>query len=187
MKIRLAAPLQCDSIVDGEGLRTVLWTQGCIHNCFGCHNPGTHSFTGGYLEDVEEVKEEISKLHNQDGITLSGGDPFCQVESCLEIAKYCQSIGLNVWCYTGYTYEELMELMKKNSKVLEFLKNIDVLVDGRFVLEKKSYDVQFRGSTNQRIIDVPKSLKLKKAVTIKKYDVQQPSTIVHHENIGIFV
>jgi anaerobic ribonucleoside-triphosphate reductase activating protein len=167
MKIRLAAPLQCDSIGDGEGLRMVLWTQGCIHNCFGCHNPGTHSFTAGYLEDIEKVKAEISKFYHQDGITLSGGDPFCQAAPCLEIARYCQSINLNVWCYTGYTYEELMELSKKNPLIIEFLKNIDVLVDGRFVLAERSYEAKFRGSKNQRVIDVKKSLRQNRVITIK--------------------
>ncbi len=187
MKIRLAAPLQCDSIVDGEGLRAVLWTQGCIHNCFGCHNPGTHSFTEGYLEDIEEVKKDISKLHNQDGITLSGGDPLCQVNACLEIAKYSQSLGLNVWCYTGYTYEELIELTKKNPNIMEFLKNVDVLIDGKFVLELRSFDAKFRGSTNQRVIDVQKSLKSNRVVTIKKYDIQKPVEAVCHESLGVFV
>ena len=81
MKIRLARDLQPDSIVDGEGIRTVIWTQGCIHNCFGCHNPETHSFTDGKLVDVEEVKKIISSIDNQTGITLSGGDPMCQVEA----------------------------------------------------------------------------------------------------------
>ena len=100
MKIRLAHPLQSDSIVDGEGLRTVVWTQGCSHNCPGCHNQKTHSFTGGFLKEIEELKEEISNLKNQDGITLSGGDPMFQIDACLEIAEFCQSQNLNVWCYT---------------------------------------------------------------------------------------
>ena len=168
MKIRLATGLQTDSIVDGEGLRTVIWTQGCLHNCYGCHNPETHSFTEGKLVDVEVIKEELSNLKLQDGVTFSGGDPMCQVDACLELARHCQSIGLNVWMYTGYTLEELLVKDKKN--INELLTYIDVLIDGKFEIDKKSYDVMYRGSTNQRIIDVKASLKENKVVTIDKYD-----------------
>lgn len=170
MKIRLAGDLQSDSIVDGEGLRTVIWTQGCSHNCLGCHNPNTHDFKGGFEIDVDELKTKIKNLKYQDGITLSGGDPFFQVPACLEIAKYCHTLNLNVWCYTGYTFEQLLCIAKKNSKVIDFLKQIDVLIDGRFELAKKSLNVKFRGSTNQRIIDVKKSLELGYACVITKYD-----------------
>ena len=91
MKIRLADDkLLTDSIVDGEGLRAVIWTQGCSHNCEGCHNPETHDFNKGVLKDVEEIKSLIKELTLQDGITLSGGDPFFQPEACTEIAKYAQ-------------------------------------------------------------------------------------------------
>lgn len=170
MKIRLAGALQQDSIVDGEGLRTVIWTQGCSHNCLGCHNPGTHDFNGGVEIDIEDLKEELSKLKHQDGVTLSGGDPFFQVPACLEIAKYCHSLGLNVWCYTGYTFEQLMLISKSNPKVLDFLKEIDVLIDGKFILAEKSLNVKYRGSKNQRILDVKESLKLGKACSITKFD-----------------
>lgn len=173
MKIRLANPIQSDSIVDGEGLRTVIWTQGCSHNCPGCHNQRTHSFTGGFLKEIDELKEEIRNLKNQDGITLSGGDPMFQIDACLEIAEFCQSQNLNVWCYTGFTFEQLLVLAANNPNLLKLLKNIDVLVDGRFKLEEKSFDVQFRGSKNQRIIDVQKSLKENKAIEIPKYKVKE--------------
>ena len=154
MKIRLATPeIQKDSIVDGEGIRSVIWTQGCIHNCPGCHNPFTHSFDEGYLLDVEEVKEKIKELESQDGVTFSGGDPMEQPEACAELASYIKELGLNVWCYTGYTFEELLEKMKTNKAIKEFLKYVDVLVDGRF-----------------RIIDVKKSLKNKKAILVEKYE-----------------
>lgn len=174
MKIRLAAELQPDSIVDGEGIRTVIWTQGCSHNCEGCHNPITHDFNGGFLKDLDELKKEISSLEMQDGITLSGGDPFFQVDAVYEIAKYCQEIGLNVWCYTGFTFEHLLEMSLKNPKILSLLSKIDVLVDGKFVLSLKSYDCLFRGSTNQRLIDVKESLKCNKVVPYnekKKSDI----------------
>ena len=158
MKIRLAADLQKDSIVDGPGIRTVIWTQGCPHNCFGCHNPSTHSFSDGALVDLDLIKSEIDDLVFQDGITFSGGDPMCQAEACYEIAKYARDLGLNIWCYTGYTYEQLIELGKKKKGIMDFLSCIDVLVDGKFMMEFKSLDCKYRGSTNQRLIDVKKSL-----------------------------
>ena len=116
MKIRLASTLQSDSIVDGEGIRTVVWTQGCPHNCPFCHNPQTHDFKGGFLEDIDTINEELSKLKGQDGITLSGGDPMVQPLQCLEIAKEAHRLGMNVWCYSGYRFEEIME--NKNMKKL---------------------------------------------------------------------
>ena len=159
MNIRLAREIQPDSIVDGKGIRTVIWTQGCSHNCKGCHNPDTHDFNGGFLKDIDVLKEEIRSLEMQDGITLSGGDPFFQIDAIYEIAKFCNEINLNVWCYTGFTFEELLKMSNKNPKIISLLSKIDVLVDGKFVEAKKSYDCKFRGSTNQRLIDVSKSLK----------------------------
>lgn len=170
MKIRLAGNLQSDSIVDGEGLRTVIWTQGCSHNCYDCHNKETHDFNGGFEVEIEDLKKEIRQLKYQDGVTLSGGDPFFQIPACLEIAKFCHSLNLNVWCYTGYTFEQLMIISRSNPKVLDFLNEIDVLIDGKFILEEKSFNVKFRGSKNQRILDVKESLKNNKACSIKKYD-----------------
>ena len=169
MNIKLAAYLQSDSIVDGEGIRTVIWTQGCPHHCLGCHNPETWNPNDGELVDVNLVCDIIDTLEGQDGITFSGGDPFMQPKECAYIAKYARSKGYNIWSYTGYTFEELMELSKENKDILEFLKQLDVLVDGRFILGKKSFSCIFRGSTNQRIIDVPKSLKAKKVVLVDKY------------------
>lgn len=173
MKIRLAADLQSDSIVDGEGIRTVIWTQGCPHNCFGCHNACTHDFNGGELIDLDYIKEEISNLKLQDGLTFSGGDPMCQPEACSELAKYAKRLNMNIWCYTGYTYEQLITLSKSNKYIMEFLKNIDVLVDGKFVLELKSDDALFRGSTNQRIIDVKKSLEEQRVCLVEKYIIKE--------------
>ncbi len=170
MKIRLAGQIQQDSIVDGEGLRTVIWTQGCSHNCPGCHNPETHDFKGGFEVSIDDVKQKLKNLKYQDGITLSGGDPFFQAKACLEIAKYSHNLNLNVWCYTGFTFEQLMKLSKLKPIILDFLKQIDVLIDGRFILSEKSLNVKFRGSKNQRIIDVKKSLKLGYACCIDKYD-----------------
>ena len=160
MKIRLAADIQTDSIVDGEGIRTVIWTQGCMHNCRGCHNPETHSFEKGFLVDTEDLKKQILLVKNQDGVTLSGGDPMFQPEASAEIAKFCQENGLNVWCYTGFTVEELLKTSETNPNLKALLENIDVLVDGKFKQEEKSLNLYFKGSKNQRILDVKKSLKL---------------------------
>lgn len=155
MKVRLAADLQPDSILDGPGIRTVVWFQGCLHNCPGCHNPETHDLNGGILYDIEEIKTKIDNLKYQNGITLTGGDPFFQPEAAIEIAKYAKSKGLNVWAYTGFLYDTLI---KCDDAKKELLENVDVLVDGRFVLKLKSLNCKFRGSTNQRLIDVKKSL-----------------------------
>ncbi len=165
MKIRLAAYLQPDSIVDGEGVRTVVWTQGCPHHCPGCHNASTWDFDGGALIEVEDVINELKKIKNQDGITLSGGDPVCQADACYEISKAAHEMGLNVWCYTGFTYEQML----LNPKMRRLLDQVDVLVDGKFLQEEKSYDIYFRGSRNQRIIDVPKSLEAEQVVFVDKY------------------
>ncbi len=165
MKIRLATYLEPDSIVDGEGIRTVVWTQGCSHNCEGCHNPSTHDFKGGFEVDTDEIINDLNKIEFQRGITFSGGDPMFQAEACNAIAVAAKAKGLNVWCYTGFTFEELLN----NLKTLEFLKNIDVLVDGKFILKQRSLNLDFRGSKNQRIIDVPKSLKENKVILAKKY------------------
>ena len=170
MKSRLAAPLQNDSVVDGFGVRTVIWTQGCAHNCPFCHNPGTHDFNGGKEFTLDEIYEELDNLPKQDGITLSGGDPLYQIDAVTEIAKYAKKKGLNIWCYTGFTFEEIMKMNEKNPKYLEFLSNIDVLVDGRFEIAKKSLNVLFRGSTNQRLIDMKKTLKYKKIVLVPETD-----------------
>ena len=157
-----------DSVVDGDGIRSVVWCQGCIHNCPGCHNPETHALDKGFLKDVSDLCDEIKSLEFQDGITLSGGDPLCQIDACLEIAKFCQGIGMNVWCYTGYTMEALLRRISKEDNLKELLLNVDVLVDSPFILELKSYDVPFRGSSNQRLIDSKESVKQNKVISYKK-------------------
>lgn len=165
MKIRLASTLQSDSIVDGEGIRTVVWTQGCPHHCPFCHNPQTHDFNGGELVEIEDIKKEMKNLKGQDGITLSGGDPMVQPLECLEIAKYAHSLGMNVWCYTGYLFEDVL----KNKKMKSLLEEVDVLVDGEFLIDEFSMDLYYRGSRNQRVIDVKKSLEEDRVVLIDKY------------------
>ena len=165
MEIRLASDLQPDSIVDGPGIRTVIWTQGCSHNCEGCQNPTTHDFQGGFSVNVEEINKELDNLLGQQGITLSGGDPMFQAGACAKIAKHAKEIGLNVWCYTGFTYEQVL----KSKEMMELLKQTDVLVDGKFDINEFSLNLDFRGSRNQRIIDVQKSLKENKVILKEEY------------------
>ena len=171
--IRLAADLQTDSIVDGPGLRAVIWTQGCSHNCPGCQNPQTHDFNGGGLVDLDLVKEAIDELEYHTGITFSGGDPMFQPDACLELAAYCKGKGYNIWVYTGFTFEELIKLSENKPVYLEFLKHIDVLVDGKFIQEEKNLNLLFRGSNNQRLIDVVKTLEKGEVVLLNEYEYNE--------------
>lgn len=150
-----------DSIVDGPGLRFVIWFQGCAHNCPGCHNPQTQSFKAGCEVDLEDIKKEIKKICDEgiyDGVTFSGGDPLYQIDALEELINYCKSLNLNTWVYTGFVYEKI------NTIMLNKLKNADILVDGPFEIQKKSFDCLYRGSTNQRIINIQKSLKENKII-----------------------
>ncbi|WP_313757340.1 anaerobic ribonucleoside-triphosphate reductase activating protein [Tissierella sp.] len=152
-KIRIAG-IEEESIVDGPGIRLVVFTQGCSHNCIGCHNPETHSFYGGKLIDIDDIVNMIIQNPLLDGITLSGGEPFEQATECSILAEKVKNMGLNVVTYTGYTFEEIL----RNDKFRELLLQTDILIDGKFDISKKSMMLQFRGSTNQRIIDVKKYL-----------------------------
>lgn len=151
--IRIAGIVN-NSIVDGSGLRYVVFVQGCKHNCPGCHNPQTHDPNGGYDYSIGDIKKYLASDHLLSGVTLSGGEPFLQAEKCAEIARYAKEIGLNVWVYSGFTYENIL----KDADKIALLQYCDVLVDGRFVLEEKDESLVFKGSRNQRIIDVQKSL-----------------------------
>lgn len=159
MKIRIFG-IANDSIVDGPGLRLTVFTQGCPHGCPGCHNPQSHDFAGGREMDTGEILKMMRENPLLDGVTLSGGEPFCQVEACLEIAKAAHAAGLNVWGYSGYTFEQL----RQKPECASLLTELDVLVDGPFVLAKRSLECPWRGSTNQRLIDVRKSLNAGEAV-----------------------
>ena len=171
--IRLAADLQTDSIVDGPGLRAVIWTQGCGHHCKGCQNPQTWDFNGGGLVPIKEVLKAIDETEYQTGLTFSGGDPMYQPEACNEIAKYARGKGMNIWVYTGYTWEEVLKLAEDKPIYMEFLKNTDVLVDGRFKLKERDLTILFRGSRNQRLIDVKKSLKKGEAVLLDEHEYNE--------------
>ena len=171
--IRLAADLQSDSIVDGPGLRAVLWTQGCGHHCEGCQNPQTWDFEGGGLIPIDVVLEAIDELECQTGLTISGGDPMYQPEACTEIAEYARKKGLNIWVYTGFTFEQILKMSEKKPIYREFLDKIDVLVDGKFILRKKNLNCLFRGSTNQRLIDVKKSLSTGTVQVLDEYEYNE--------------
>ena len=161
--MRIAGMIQ-DSIVDGPGFRFTLFTQGCPHNCEGCHNPETHDFNGGSEMSTDEIIKKLLSNPLTDGITFSGGEPFEQAGDCAVIARTARENGLNVWAYSGYTFEELLEKAEKQPGVMELLKLTDVLVDGRFILAQRSLSLKWRGSANQRILDVPRSLEAGTAV-----------------------
>ncbi len=163
MDIRIAG-LVDDSIVDGPGFRLAVFTQGCPHHCPGCHNPDTHDFSGGKAETTEHIIEMMRANPLLDGITLTGGDPFCQSAACSEIAKAARESKLSVWAYSGWTFEELLQLSEKTADIRRLLELIDVLVDGPFLLKQRTLELRFRGSKNQRLIDVPASLKTGTAV-----------------------
>lgn len=153
-----------ESIVDGPGIRFVVFTQGCVHNCIDCHNPETHSFSDGYYMGIDEIVEMVKDNPLLDGITLSGGEPFHQGRNCATLANRVKAMGLNVITYTGYTFEEIINEMEINKSWQDLLLATDILIDGKFDIEKKSFLLKFRGSENQRIIDVERSLKENKII-----------------------
>lgn len=156
MELRIASLID-DSIVDGSGLRYAIYVQGCPHRCPGCHNPQTHDFAGGQVMDTAEIWTEIRENPLLSGITFSGGEPFSQPKPLLELAKKAHDEGLSVWAYSGWTFEELLSQGDENRKAL--LRETDVLVDGAFQQDQRSLELSFRGSKNQRLIDVQTSLK----------------------------
>lgn len=152
-----------NSYVDGPGVRMAIFFQGCLRHCKGCHNPDSWPMYGGEKTDTEEIISLMKKDPLLDGITLTGGEPFLQPGAALEIARAAKALGLTVWCYTGYLFEEAAEWNDARKLLLE---TIDVLVDGAFEEDKMSLDTIWRGSTNQRLIDVKKSLEKDEAVEI---------------------
>ena len=156
-KIRLSAVIG-DSLVNGKGLRKAFFSQGCSHRCKGCFNEHTWSFDGGQICDVDQLVQDTLRESYLSGVTFTGGDPFEQPEPFGYMAEQFHKHGVNIWAYTGYTFEELLELAKKDKNIKRMLNNIDVIVDGPFQENKMSDQVLYRGSYNQRIIDVPASL-----------------------------
>ena len=162
MELRIAGTVN-DSIVDGPGIRFTIFVQGCPHNCEGCHNPQTHDFNGGTVTTTEELLEKIKGNPLLDGVTFSGGEPFCQAEALAYLGKEIKKLGLNVITYTGYTFEQLFENREKDHWG-ELLEVTDYLIDGPFILAQKDWEIKFRGSSNQRYIDCQKSLAEGKAI-----------------------
>lgn len=157
MQIRIAG-LVPESFVDGDGIRFAIFMQGCNRHCEGCHNPETHALDGGRLVDTNEIISAIKKNPLLDGITLTGGEPFLQIDAANELASAAKNFGLNVWCYTGFNFEDLPP------EAEPLLENIDVLIDGAFIENLRDLELQFRGSGNQRIIDIKKTCEQKKIV-----------------------
>jgi len=155
------AGIVSDSIVDGPGIRTAIFAQGCPHHCKGCHNPETWEFGCGTLISVEAVVEIVQSNPLCRGVTFSGGEPFAQAAEFAELAALLKEKGYEVASYSGYTFEQLLE-GTEDQKLL--LGTIDILIDGPFIQNQKSLELVFRGSKNQRILDVRKSLIEGKAV-----------------------
>lgn len=165
-EVRLSG-IAYESLVNGPGMRRVFFAQGCKHNCEGCFNPETHDFYGGEVKNMDELIEDVLKNKMIKGVTFSGGDPIEQADKFAYMAKTFKNSGLNIWCYTGYTFEKLLEKMKNENGIRELLENIDVLVDGKFEINNKKDGLRFRGSSNQRIINVKESLESKNIVTLE--------------------
>jgi anaerobic ribonucleoside-triphosphate reductase activating protein len=146
-----------ESIVDGPGLRFSVFVQGCSHHCPGCHNPESQPSQGGYLCETQQLVEEIKKNKLIHGVTLTGGEPFEQTEGMLELARELRAEGFNLWIYSGYLFEDLMQ-GNPHPKAPELLALCDVLVDGPFVQALSSYELKWKGSSNQRVINIPATL-----------------------------
>jgi anaerobic ribonucleoside-triphosphate reductase activating protein len=166
MNLKIAGLIN-DSIVDGPGIRYTVFVQGCPHHCEGCHNPETWDFGGGREESTDEIFEKITQNPLLDGVTFSGGEPFCQCNALAELAdKILKFDGfkMNLMAYTGFEFEYLLKAANEQNGYMKLLSKLDYLVDGRFILAQKSYELKFKGSANQRFIDVKKSLESGSAV-----------------------
>jgi len=163
--VRIAGIID-ESIVDGPGIRMVIFAQGCPHRCKGCHNPETHDFEGGYLMSLEDIAQLPSKNPLLDGVTFSGGEPFSQAKAFSMLGKRFKDLGLDIMTYTGYTYEFLLEESNETNAWKQLLDVTDILVDGKFEIEKKNLLLPFRGSENQRIIDLNETRRQNKIVIL---------------------
>lgn len=163
MEIRIAGTV-AESIVDGPGIRFVVFAQGCQHRCPGCQNPETHPLDGGKLTTVEELFDQIKEQKLLKGVTFSGGEPFLQAPAFAQLGKLVKASGLDLVVYTGYLFEELLAWQKEEPAVGELLEQTDLLVDGPFLLAERDLNLPYRGSRNQRILKVKESLKQRRAV-----------------------
>ncbi|MCX8074369.1 MAG: anaerobic ribonucleoside-triphosphate reductase activating protein [Clostridia bacterium] len=156
-KLRIAGVVK-ESIVDGPGIRYVVFTQGCPHKCIGCHNPQTHDFNSGYVIDTDKIYDEVLENPLIKGITLSGGEPFAQAKELAILASNLRQKNYDVIVYTGYTFESLVENSNESNGYLDLIENSDALIDGKFEIDKMNKFLKFRGSENQRVIDCVSSL-----------------------------
>ncbi|MHB1392297.1 MAG: anaerobic ribonucleoside-triphosphate reductase activating protein [Clostridia bacterium] len=166
MELRVAGIVK-ESVVDGPGFRYVIFAQGCTHGCKGCHNPDTHALDRGYGVDTDSLVEDIKQSRYIDGVTFSGGEPLLQAEAFIHIAEKLKESNINIVCYTGFTFEELVE--SKDECCIKLLGLTDMLIDGPYMEELKDISLTYRGSTNQRIIDVKSSIREKKVVLERFY------------------
>ena len=174
-----------ESIVDGPGIRMTVFTQGCSHSCPGCHNGHLQPFKGGKTMTVQEIMDIASANPLLDGLTLSGGEPFQQAEGCAALATAAQAAGLQVMAYSGYVFEDLLEGMvdfEAHPGWKELLQSLDLLVDGPFILTKRNLLLRFRGSDNQRILDVPASLEAGVGVMEKNNSLRKECRVVYSTN-----
>lgn len=165
-KIKVAGLIE-ESIVDGPGIRFVIFVQGCKHRCNGCHNLKTQDFNGGEYLSIDYLIERIKENPLIDGVTISGGEPFEQAKTVSKLAKRLKQLSYHIITYSGYTYEEIKDLTIDDSGFLELLESTDILIDGKFEIDKRDLTLNFRGSKNQRIIDVNKSKENKDIITIE--------------------
>lgn len=156
-KLRIAG-VQKESIVDGPGIRYVVFTQGCPHKCKGCHNPQTHDFNGGKDISIAELVSDIKRNPMIKGVTISGGEPFFQAKQVSKLIDNLQDKNYDYMVYTGYQYENLVQNANENNGYMDLLSRTDILMDGKFVEELKNENTIFRGSTNQRAIECKNSL-----------------------------
>lgn len=159
-----------DSIVDGPGLRYSVYVQGCSHHCPGCHNPESWAFEGGTVTTIEALVKDIQQNQLIHDVTLSGGDPFDQAGPVAKLATRLKELGYRLWSYSGYLYEDLCERAKTDADIKTILDSIDVLVDGEFKKDLKSLDLKWKGSSNQRVIDMNKTREQGKIVLYKEFD-----------------
>lgn len=146
-----------------HGIRYVVFTQGCPHHCKGCHNPQTHDFNGGKIASIDGIAKDIMKNPLLRGVTISGGEPFEQAKAVVKLLSKLDK-KLDVMVYTGYTYEYLVKNSNETNGYIDLLNKTDILIDGKFILEKRNLNLEFRGSSNQRAIECKNSLKENKVI-----------------------
>ena len=151
--IRLAGIMR-ESIVDGPGIRFAVFCQGCPHHCPGCHNPETHDFNGGSEVSIDKILAAIDENRLLKGVTFSGGEPTCQAAAFARLGEEVKKRGLDITLFSGYTYEQLMKRAEEEAELARLLNMTDILIDGPYIKDQRDLTLLFRGSRNQRIIDM---------------------------------